>query len=139
MFKRILVPVDLSEKSSEAVDVASRMAAANQGEVILLHVIETIEHLEFDELRLFYKTLEDRAVTGLDRLSSRASHSGVPASVETVYGKRAKSIIEFAASRRVDLIVLNSHRVEPGQTGSGFATISYHVAVLAPCPVLLLK
>jgi nucleotide-binding universal stress UspA family protein len=139
MFKRILVPVDLSEKSSEAVDVASRLAAANQGEVVLLHVIETIEHLEFDDLRVFYKKLEDRATAGLERLTSRVSHEGVPAHAETVYGKRARSIIEFAANRRVDLIVLNSHRVEPDQTGYRFATISYEVAVLAPCPVLLLK
>jgi nucleotide-binding universal stress UspA family protein len=139
MFKRILVPVDLSEKSSEAVDVASRLAATNQGHIVLLHVIETIEHLDFDDLRVFYTKLEDRATAGLDRLTNQVSLAGVPAQAETVYGKRAKSIVEFAANHRVDLIVLNSHRVEPDQTGYGFATISYQVAVLAPCPVLLLK
>jgi nucleotide-binding universal stress UspA family protein len=139
MFKRILVPVDLSDKSPEAVDAASQLAKANQGELILLHVIETIEHLDFGELQPFYKKLEDRAIAGLDRLSSRAAQYGVPARVETVYGKRAASIIEFAASRRMDLIILNSHRVEPDQPAAGFATISYAVAVLARCPVLLLK
>jgi nucleotide-binding universal stress UspA family protein len=136
MFKRILVPVDLSEKSSVAVDVACRLASGNHGDIILLHVIETIEHLEFDELRNFYSKLEKHATTGLRRLVNQASDKGVPIQIETVYGKRARSIIEFAAKRRVDLIVLNSH---PVQSGSWFPSISYEVGVLASCPVLLLK
>ena len=139
MFKRILAPVDLSETSAGAVDIACRLAAGNHGEIILLHVIETIEHLEVDEMRSFYNKLEERATAGLHRLAERASQSGIQVQVETVYGKRARSIVEFAANRRVDLIVLNSHRVQPGQAGAGLATISYEVAVLAPCPVLLLK
>jgi nucleotide-binding universal stress UspA family protein len=136
VFKRLLVPVDLSEKSSAAVDIACRLAAGNHGEVILLHVIETIEHLEFDELRSFYTKLEKNAATRLRSLADQAAHEDISIQVETVYGKRAASIIEFAAKRRVDVIVLNSHRVQPG---SGIASLSYQVAVLAACPVLLLK
>src|SRR5688572_18034517 len=114
MFKRILVPVDLSEKSSNAVDVACRLAAGNHSEIILLHVIETIEHLEFDELRSFYGKLEERATAGLRRLAEQATvKDGVSVQTQTVYGKRVRSIIEFAEKRRVDLIVLNSHRVQP--------------------------
>ena len=136
MFKRILVPVDFSEKSPGSVDVACRLAAGNHGEIILLHVIETIEHLESDELRSFYSKLEKNAAAGLRRLADQAPGKGVSVQTETVYGKRARSIIEFAAKRRVDLIVLSSHRVLPE---SGFPSISYEVGVLATCPVLLLK
>jgi nucleotide-binding universal stress UspA family protein len=136
MFKRILVPVDLSERSAGAVDVACRLATGNHAEVILLHVIETIEHLEFDELRSFYDKLEQNATVGLRRLADQSPHKGVSVQTETVYGKRARCIIEFAAKRRVDLIVLNSHRVQPN---GGFPSISYEVGVLASCPVLLLK
>jgi nucleotide-binding universal stress UspA family protein len=136
MFKRILVPVDLSEKSSGAVDAACRLAAVTQGEVTLLHVIETIEHLDFDEMRSFYEKLEKKAEAGLRRLADPAPHKGVSMQTETVYGKRARSIIEFAAKRKMDLIVLNSH---PIQTGAGFPSISYEVGILASCPVLLLK
>jgi nucleotide-binding universal stress UspA family protein len=136
MFKRILVPVDLSEKSSGAVDVGCRLAMVNHGQVILLHVIETIENLEFDELRSFYNKLEKNAAEKLRQLADQAPLKGGSIQTETVYGKRAKNIIEFAAKRRVDLIVLNSHRVQPG---SGFPSISYEVGVLAACPVLLLK
>jgi nucleotide-binding universal stress UspA family protein len=102
-------------------------------------VIELVEHIEFDELRPFYKKLETRAADGLKRLKLRVSHTGATAETETIYGRRARSIIEFAVNRHVDLIVLGSHRVEPGDAATGLATVSYEVAVLAPCPVLLLK
>ena len=136
MFKRIMVPVDLSEKSLKAVGVAYKLAAGKKAEIILFHVIETIEHLEFDELRSFYGKLEKKATAGLRRLAEQESHKGISVRTETVYGKRARSIIEFASKQRVDLIVLNSHRV---QRGAAYPSISYEVGVLAPCPVLLLK
>ena len=139
MFKRILVPVDLSDKSAIAVDTASQLAAASHGDLMLLHVIETIEHIEFDELRDFYKRLEDRATEGLKRLKDRVAQRGATANNEILYGNRARSILEFASRWHADLIVMNSHRIEPNSTGLGLATISYEVGVLAPCPVLLLK
>ncbi len=139
MFKRILTPVDFSEKSSRAVDVASGLAAATRGEVILLHVIETIEHLKFEEIRSFYDKLEKHATAELHKLREQAAQPGVSVREDVVYGKRARSILDYAAKHRLDLIVMSSHRVELGREGSSLATISYEVAVLAPCPVLLLK
>jgi nucleotide-binding universal stress UspA family protein len=38
-----------------------------------------------------------------------------------------------------DIVVLGSHVVEPEHPGAGLASISYQVAALAPCSVLLLK
>ena len=71
MFKRILVPVDLTEKSMMAVDVAYDFAKQSDAEVILLHVIETIEHVEFDELKPFYERLEKSARQGLEESSEQ--------------------------------------------------------------------
>src|SRR5215468_8397521 len=65
MYHRILVPVDLTEKSMASVDVAYEFAAQSKAEVILLHVIETIEHIQFDELKPFYGRLEASARSGL--------------------------------------------------------------------------
>ena len=62
MYKRILVPIDLTEKSLGAVDVAYEFAQRFGSEVILLHVIETIEHVQFDELKGFYQRLEASAL-----------------------------------------------------------------------------
>ena len=48
MFQRILVPVDLTQKSLTAVDMAYEFADQTGAEVVLLHVIETIEHVQFE-------------------------------------------------------------------------------------------
>jgi nucleotide-binding universal stress UspA family protein len=44
----------------------------------------------------------------------------------------------MAARRRVDLVVLGSHRLSP-RPGYGLGTTSYKVALACACPVLLLK
>ena len=69
MFYRILVPVDLTEKSLAAVDLARKCADESGAEVILLHVIETIEHVEFDELKAFYERLESSSRKRLEILA----------------------------------------------------------------------
>ena len=138
MFRRLLVPVDLTPKNSRAVEVARDLAGQSGGEVLLLHVIETLD-LPFEELEGFYKRLQTRATERLQPLAEILDAAGVAFSGEIVYGKRADKVTEFAADHDVDLIILDSHRVEPGRPGKGFATLSYHIAIVARCPVLLLK
>jgi nucleotide-binding universal stress UspA family protein len=139
MFKRILAPVDFTEKASVGVDAACELAVSGRGEVILLHVIETIEHMKFEEIRGFYDKLEKHANAELHKLAERATQAGVSVHEEVVYGKRARNIIEYATNHRVDLIAMSSHRFEPARERTSLASISYEVALLAPCPVLLLK
>ena len=45
MFTKILVPVDLSDKHQQALDIAARLARESGGEVTLVHVVETIGDL----------------------------------------------------------------------------------------------
>ena len=62
MFKHILVPTDLTEKSVEALAVAVKMALHDESRITLLHVIETIEDSESDEFDDFYRKLAKRAL-----------------------------------------------------------------------------
>ena len=134
MFKKILVPMDLSDRSKKALNAARKLAIANGAKVTLLHVIEPIPHTDARELADFYATLEAKATRWMHRLTTLTA--GPRVSAKIVYGKRARTIAEFAHKQRSDLIILSSHRVKPG---SGFPSISYEVAVLASCPVLLIK
>ena len=61
MFRRILVPTDLTDRTVKALDVAASIAKSDQGRVTVLHVIETIAGANFDELSPFYRKLEERA------------------------------------------------------------------------------
>ena len=139
MFQRILVPVDLSEKSLAAVDLAYEFAAQSGSEVVLLHVIETVEHVAFDELKGFYQRLESSARKGLQECAEKFVSSKLKVDETLVYGHRTKEIINYAIENRIDLIIMASHRIDPDRPGHDWSSISYSVAILAPCPVLLAK
>jgi nucleotide-binding universal stress UspA family protein len=121
------------------VDAAHQLAAQSKAEVVLLHVIETIEHIAFEEMKPFYNRLEASAREGLEEFSERFVASKIPVEREVVYGHRTKQIIDYAIRSRVDLIVLASHRIDPDRPGHDWSSISYAVAILSPCPVLLVK
>jgi nucleotide-binding universal stress UspA family protein len=59
--------------------------------------------------------------------------------VEIVYGRRAEETLRFARANQTDLIVLASHPIDPSQPYRGLGTMSYRLAILAPCAVLLVK
>ena len=61
MFKNILVPTDLTNKSMEALDIALRIGSKNGFEITLLHVIEVLEGTDEEDFRVFYERLENRA------------------------------------------------------------------------------
>ena len=139
MFKRAVVPVDLSERSLPAVDTALQLAKLTGAEVILLHVIETIDHIQFDEMKQFYERLAKSARNGLQEFADRFAAENLPVSYELVYGHRTQGIIDFAIQRQADLIILASHRIDPDRPGHDWNSISYAAAILSPCPVLLVK
>jgi nucleotide-binding universal stress UspA family protein len=139
MFKRILVPVDFTEKSLKAVDMAHDLAVQSGAEVILLHVIERIEHLDSDELKPFYDRLAKSARKGLLEFSERFVADSVKVVDAIMYGKRTQEIVRFAIENNADLIIMASHRIDPDRPGHDWSSISYAVAILAPCAVLLAK
>ena len=139
MFQRILTPVDLTAKSLNAVELAGKLAAQSGAEVILLHVIETIDHVEFAELKQFYERLEISARNGLQEFAERLAADNVRVGHVLLYGHRTQAIVDYAMENGIDLIVMASHRIDPDRPGHDWSSISYAVAILSPCPVLLVK
>jgi nucleotide-binding universal stress UspA family protein len=142
MFRNILVPVDFTLKNEAALSTALDLArgpGGEPGQVTLLHVIETIEHVEFDEMKDFYRGLETRAAAKLFGMEERFKSAGVPVYHEILYGRRAESIVKHAEEREMDLIVLSSHKVDRDHPALSVGTISYRIAIVARCPVLLVK
>jgi len=121
------------------VDMSYELAAQSRAEVVLLHVIETIEHVEFEELKPFYNRLERSARNGLHEFSERFVANKLRIDQAIVYGQRTKEIVDFAIRNRTDLIIMASHRIDPDRPGHDWSSVSYAVAILSPCPVLLVK
>ena len=146
MFRNILVPVDFTLKNEAALNTALDLARKAAGadpvpaiKVTLLHVIETIEHVEFEEMADFYRGLETRSAAKLYGMEERFKAAGVPVYHEIVYGKRAETIVSHAEERGADLIVISSHKVDREHPALGIGTLSYRIAIVARCPVLLVK
>jgi nucleotide-binding universal stress UspA family protein len=138
-FRHILVPLDFTEKNQAAVEVAVDLAQLHQARVTLIHVIERIEYAEDDSLDEFYESLRRKAKEKLSSFAKAFHGAGIAVAEEITIGNRGHDVVEFAANQEVDLVVLSSHQVDPDDGPRGWATLSYQVAILCPCPVLLVK
>ena len=138
-FRHILVPTDLTERTDKALQLARRLSSRDRTRITMVHIIETIEGLPFEDLRSFYRRMERKARTAMKLLAKPAPKGAVNATHAVACGRRAEEIVRFAAANDVDLIVLASHRVNPSRVNRDWGTISYQVGILAQCPVLLVK
>ena len=139
MFNKILVPVDLTEANRAAIEIASQLASREDGTLTLLHVIEAIADAEFEEMEDFYQRLENKARKAMVDLAAPLNVTGRTVDQQITYGNRARQIVSYADERGTDLIVLSSRPVDPEKPEKIWISISHQVAVLARCPVLLVK
>jgi nucleotide-binding universal stress UspA family protein len=139
MFRKVLVPVDLTDRHGPAIEIAGRLATESDGEVVILHIIELVQGLPRDEDPPFYRRLETKAKEYISRLTEVLREKKVKARSEIVFGNRVAEISGFARANATDLIVLASHRFDPARPGAGWGSLSHQIGVLATCPVLLVK
>jgi universal stress protein A len=139
MFKKLLLPVDLSERHQGALDIARELARQSGGTVVLLHVIEIIPGLPMDEEKPFYDRLDKIARKHLSRLGERLQQGNVAWQPEVLYGNRPAETVKYATDKGVDLIVLTAPHFDPKNLSAGWGSLSYKIGVLAQCPVLLVK
>jgi nucleotide-binding universal stress UspA family protein len=139
MFKHILVPTDLTEKSSRALEIAVKMAQYEVCAVTLLHVIEIIKDAGYEEFAGFYEKLRVRAEDKMEEMVKRYAGQKLVIDQKIAFGKRVQEIIGFAHENSVDLIVLSSHKIDSHGAVEGWGTISYRVGILSHCPVMMVK
>jgi nucleotide-binding universal stress UspA family protein len=139
MFLNIVVPVDLTDRNRPAVAMAAKLSTPSQGTIHLLHVIETIPGFSLEEESEFYGRLEKRASEHLQALSEPLRERGIRLEADVIYGPRAKTIVDEARRIGADLLVMQSHRIDPERGGDGLGTLSHQVGLFAPCPVLLVR
>lgn len=139
MFKKIVLPLDLTDKHDAVLRIAVDLAKQGGAEVMLLHVIELIAGLPPEEDQQFYNRLEKLARGVLPRWGKALDEHKIRWQLEVVFGNRAQETALFAARSKADLIILTAPRLDPSNPASGWASLSFKVSVLAECPVLLVK
>lgn len=133
--KRILCPVDFSETSDVALDVASKLARASDAKLFIVHVEENAA------------VVHPGLFGGLPPVTWKERHklsNALPTATEVTFehallvGNPANEIIEFAKQRDIDLIVMGTHG-ETGLLRALMGSVAEGVVRRSPVPVLTLK
>ena len=141
--QKILMATDFSEASGPAWRRAVRMASESGAELFVAHVYAAPQYVDLGTMAPhLYDEWDDyaRKEVGrkLDLLVDDASRSGVAVRALVLTGPPEDAIVEAAAQRRVDLLVLGTH----GRTGMSrlfLGSVASRVVAIAPCPVLTVR
>jgi len=139
MFKRLLLPIDLTDRHAKVIATAADIAAQSGGSVTLLHIVELIPGLAREEDRAFYDRLEKKARSHMDNLGKGLTGRKVAWQAEVRYGLRVLETVQFAGEANCDLIVLTAPTFDPAHPAHGWGSLSYKISMLSPAPVLLVK
>jgi nucleotide-binding universal stress UspA family protein len=140
-WRRILVPLDFSETSLQALRVAVPLARESGAQLFLLNVIQPHIYppwMEGDVLVTNQDLVIGRAKTELPRIAHRFVPAEVKANTIIGHGQAAPEIIRTSERKRIDLIVLSTH----GHTGIDrllLGSTAEHVVRRAKCPVFVVR
>ncbi|MFN8627594.1 MAG: universal stress protein [Candidatus Binatia bacterium] len=133
--KRILVPIDFSDDSRNALAYACGLATQFGAELFLLHVIEPIHFITASDV---YAQQRRLSTAQLDGIAAELRAQGQPFRTMVRAGFPAKVIGDTATRARANLIVMGTH----GRTGLAHAligSIAEKVVRTAHCPVLTVR
>jgi len=141
---RILVPTDLSEHACQAAKYAAAFAEKFGAEIYLLHVLQEIAPYQPDAVTTGppvappLEKLTAAARESLDRFMTDNKLKRLAIHQEVREGTPVEEIVEFAAEKDIDLIILGTH-------GRGWlahvllGSVAEKVVRKAPCPVLTVR
>ncbi len=136
---RILVPMDFSPTSDEALAYARTLAQRVGASLLLVHVLEDpllVHGLVPEAYITSAPALKTALLTEARAQLSERAHTGDVWDV--VFGHGVSAIVDYATNRDVDLIVMGTH----GRTGMAhliIGSVAEGVVRTASCPVLTLK
>jgi nucleotide-binding universal stress UspA family protein len=143
-WKRICCPIDFSDASRAAMEVAADVARLHGAELVLLHAYP-IPGYTFPDGSVMaspkmMQELAEQAQRHLEEWRTDAERlvQAPRVSVEKAIGEPAAEIVSYAKESGVDLLVLGTH----GRTGIEHAlmgSIAERVVRRAHCPVLTVR
>ena len=141
--KLILSPIDFSDPSQAALDVAADFAARFGAELLLVHVVPAIPDLPENVSLLkegeYDQSLVDAAAKRLSDLAATVAHKNVKARTEVgTANDVGMELVRSAEHNHADMIIIATH----GMTGwrkIAFGSVAEKVVKQASCPVLVLR
>ena len=141
--KKVLVPIDFSDYSKNALNYAVDFAKHFKSELYLIYVVEPVIYppdFSMGQIAIPSVDLEmdKRAKEELDNLAKKQIPSELNTHVLVKTGKPFIEIIETASETDADIIIIATH----GHSGVEhilFGSTAEKVVRKAPCPVLTLR
>lgn len=143
LFRNILVPSDLSNKSFHAFKIALDMAKKYDSKITILTCIQVDTwHHKFYDSRADAELLKNQKKTitaYIEKLEKLANKSNISIKSQILRSVSVvKDITTYAKSHKFDLIVMGSH----GRTGMDkliLGSVANGVLQKSSCPVLIIK
>lgn len=143
LIKKILVPIDFSDYSKNALKYAAEFAKSMNAEITLIYVVEPMIYpADFSMGQIAIPSTEidlhGRAEEELNNLAKNFVDKSIKVNALIRTGKPFVEINETASEMDADLIIIATH----GHTGVEhllFGSTAEKVVRKAPCPVLTLR
>jgi nucleotide-binding universal stress UspA family protein len=141
--QRILVPIDFSEHSKNALKYAIPFARQFQAAINLIYVVEpTIYPADFSFGQIGFPNVEEELRTRggeeLEHLMQKEIGGNVPSKSIVRTGKPFYEINQYALEEHIDLIIIATHG-HSGMEHMLFGSTAEKVVRKAPCPVLVVR
>ena len=138
--ERILVPVDFSDCSLDALEYAAMVAQQGKASLMLLHVLEPVSYgLDFTLGQSKARHAEAETWTKrLEELASSHQHPNMPVEFQLRGGVPTDSILDSAETLPCDLIVMGTHGLR-GISHTISGSVAEAVLRKAHCPVIAVR
>jgi nucleotide-binding universal stress UspA family protein len=138
LWKRILVPIDFSELSKEAINIAVSLAKQFDGKITLLHVVNLSNAASIETGTVAYEVMKS-ARRSLDEMAAEIPSKFLGEKIICFSaGGISQKIVEMACQVSSDLIVLATHAYGFLKRLLQYSTTE-SVNRHAPCAVLIVR
>lgn len=136
--KKIMVPVDLSERSERAIEYAAILAQQSGAELVLATNISLPERAALEEFaKVEHISVADAAELALKRLADQHAPNTATSVVVSYDDSAASGILHSAESCDADAIVMASHG-RSGMSRWALGSVAEKIARSAEIPVTII-
>lgn len=137
--KNILVPIDLSENSTDSFFLGCTLTNQSGGLLHLMHVIKPNYNTEslIDEDKI-HKLKISNVREEMYKFMHEIPHPDANITEVIKFGEPRKEILTYAQENNIDLIIVNSHGWT-GRLSTIMGNVASHVFRLSNIPVICLK
>jgi len=148
---KLLVAVDGSEESRQALAYATDIADATDGSIVVVHAVdpsaydqggtEPVATPADADRRLILESVEDAEARGLDLLDDAAAFArelGWDVETELLYGDPVTAVTDYAEAESVDTVYVG-HRGRSERTDRMFGSVAKALVERASVPVTVVR